>query len=105
MTGTGVRCVDETTSGERHTACELPSGARRLTPRELIRRRVAHGRGPVRPDAPDVERQAEAAVRAFTRGGFLVLVGDRQIEDLDAELDLSEGAEVTFLRLVPLVGG
>jgi hypothetical protein len=53
----------------------------------------------------DWERQADAAVTAFGRNGFFVLVGDRQVEDLDEELTLDEASDVAFVRLVPLVGG
>lgn len=53
----------------------------------------------------DWERQADAAVTAFGRNGFFVLVGDRQVEDLDAELTLDEASHVTFVRLIQLVGG
>jgi hypothetical protein len=53
----------------------------------------------------DPERQFLSAVEAFGRNGFLVLVGDRQVEELDAELDLRTDTEVCFLKLVPLVGG
>jgi hypothetical protein len=34
-----------------------------------------------------------------------VLVNDHQVTDLAATVTLSPGAEVTFLKLVPLVGG
>jgi hypothetical protein len=44
-------------------------------------------------------------VRAFGRNGFLVFVGDRQVEDLDQELTLAEADVVSFVRLVPLAGG
>lgn len=101
----------------------------RLTLRELIRRRVyqevaefnanpsGRFRGLVQPGAAeraldggrtrriDWQRQFEAAVEAFGRNGFVVLVGDRQVTDLDAEVDLGRDVEVTFLKLVPLVGG
>ncbi len=33
----------------------------------------------------------------FGRNGFFVLVGDRQVEDLDAELGLDEASEVAFV--------
>ena len=45
------------------------------------------------------------AETAFSRNGFVVLVGDRQIEELDEEVDLRRDTEVTFLKLVALVGG
>lgn len=53
----------------------------------------------------DWEAQAAAALAAFAKNGFFVVVGDRQVDDLDAELEVSETSEVAFVRLVPLVGG
>jgi hypothetical protein len=53
----------------------------------------------------DWERQAEIALRGFTQNAFFVLVGDRQVEDLDEELALDEMEAVSFVRLVPLAGG
>ena len=43
--------------------------------------------------------------QAFTRNGFFVLVGDRQVESLDEELELKVDTDVSFVKLVPLVGG
>ncbi|MFF3321488.1 hypothetical protein [Streptomyces sp. NPDC002889] len=115
-----VTFVDETTSGSRSDGWGLEIAEERLALRELIRRRVFeevaefHARGTgtfqglVRPrDSGRVDPQAECelALAAFARGGFLVLAGDRQVEELDEEVDLRLGIEVTFLRLVPLVGG
>jgi hypothetical protein len=34
-----------------------------------------------------------------------VIVGDRQVDDLDEELELTPETEIRFLRLTPLVGG
>jgi hypothetical protein len=34
-----------------------------------------------------------------------VLVGDRQVDDLDESIDLAVASEVAFVRLVPLMGG
>ena len=53
----------------------------------------------------DWETQYERALQAFARNGFFVLVGDRQVEDLDEELELKVDTEVSFVKLVPLVGG
>lgn len=121
-----VRVVDETTSGGRSGGWGLECVEGRLALREVVRRRVVHEvaagelRGLVQPTEAervlngyavgatrrvDAERQVELALAAFERNGFLVLVGDRQIEDLDEEIELSAGVEVTFLKLVPLVGG
>ena len=53
----------------------------------------------------DWQEQFEKAVEAFDRRRFLLLVGDRQVESLDEELMLGAETEITFLKLVPLVGG
>ncbi len=57
------------------------------------------------PRTLDWRAQADAALSAFGRNGFFVFAGDRQVEDLDEELALAEAAVVSFVRLVPLVGG
>lgn len=127
-----VAFVDETTSGKRSDAWHLEVFEERLTLREVIRRRVfqevaEHNassvltfRGLVQPSdtqrAPggyrmskprrvDPETQYEYAVDAFARNGFVVLVDDKQVEDLDAMLEMGTRTEMTFLKLVPLVGG
>jgi hypothetical protein len=127
-----VTIADETTSGERGDTWILDIAEERLALREVIRRRVfkevaeynarhpAVFRSLVQPAGAELTRNgyalrerrhvdAEAqyllAVKAFGRNGFVVLVGDRQVEDLDAEVDLPAGTEVTFMKLVPLVGG
>jgi|SRR5579871_1123521 len=53
----------------------------------------------------DWQEQAERALLDFQRNRYFVLVGDRQIEELEDEIELLPGAEVTFLRLIPLAGG
>jgi hypothetical protein len=127
-----VSFVDETTSGGRGAAWAMEIFEERLALRELIRRRVhqevaEHNaaqsqvfRGLVQPtDAEatlngyrlprarhiDADRQFALAVTAFGRNAFVVLVGDRQVEELDDIVDLHRDTEVTFLKLVALVGG
>ncbi|MEU5835764.1 hypothetical protein ABZ820_19090 [Streptomyces diacarni] len=132
---TQIVCADESTSQGRFAALVLDVEEERVSVRELIRRRVfqevaeyhageAAGpfRGLVRPTADeavlngsrgpsrpphriDPERQFDAAVRAFERNGFLLLTQERQLTRLDEEIDLVAGSEITFLKLVPLVGG
>ncbi len=51
----------------------------------------------------DPERQFEMAIDAFYRNGFIVLLDDRQVEELEEEI--RPDTTVTFLKLVPLVGG
>ncbi|MFG2944997.1 hypothetical protein [Streptomyces adustus] len=127
-----VTFVDETTSGDRGAGWGIEIAEERLALRELIRRRVfqevaEHNarmpgvfQGLVQPEDTervlngyalrtprriDPEAQTALALKAFAGNGFLVLVGDRQVTDLDAEIDLVLGTEVTFLKLVALVGG
>jgi hypothetical protein len=107
--------------------------AERITVRELIRARVykevrdynlsqpEYFRGLVQPtDAErtlngfklrqgrriDPEKQFEKAIESFYRNGFLILVDDRQVDELEEEIEIRPDATtVTFLKLVPLVGG
>jgi hypothetical protein len=53
----------------------------------------------------DPERQFERAIESFYRNGFLILVNDRQLVDLEEEIDIQPDTTVVFLKLVPLVGG
>jgi hypothetical protein len=127
-----VTIFDETTSGERTSSLTLEFLTARVTARELIRRRVyeevqeynlstpEYFRGLVQPtNAEQVlngyklrerhrinwEEQYDRAVEAFERNGFFMLVDDRQVESLDEEIELKVGTEVSFVKLVPLVGG
>jgi hypothetical protein len=67
--------------------------------------RTLNGYALRRPRRLDPEAQAKIALDAFTRNGFFVFVGDRQVDDLDEELTLADTDVVSFVRLVPLVGG
>ncbi|MEV4844496.1 hypothetical protein AB0K20_14915 [Micromonospora matsumotoense] len=127
-----VTVRDETATGRAIDQWPLAGLPERISARELVRLRVREEvarfnadqtdlfRGLVRPtDAEatwngyrvgqgrrlDWERQADAACAAFARNGFVLLVGDRQVEDLDEEIDLLAEPEVAFVRLVALVGG
>lgn len=95
-----VTFVDETTLGARTASEPLAVPEERLPLRELIARRVALETGP-----EGYEAALARALDAFARNGFLVLVGDRQIEDPDEWVALGPATEVVFLKLVPLVGG
>jgi len=53
----------------------------------------------------DPERQFELAKRAFYSNGFILLVDDRQVDELEDEIQIRPDTTVTFLKLVPLVGG
>lgn len=123
---------DETTAGERTSGLTLEFLTARVTARELIRRRVyeevqeynlstpEYFRGLVQPAEAekvlngyklrerrkiDWEEQYARAAEAFEQNGFFMLVDDRQVERLDEEIELKVGTEVSFIKLVPLVGG
>jgi len=123
---------DETASGRTVDELTISYGPPTITVRELVRLRVREEvarhnanpsttfRGLVRPtDAEqaangyelrkvrtlDWEAQADVAVDAFTRNGFFILVGDRQVLDLDEVVDLAGDPHIAFVRLTPLAGG
>ena len=58
-----------------------------------------------KPRQLDWENQFAQAIAAFERNGFLILVDDEQLTELEAEIVISPTTVVTFLKLVPLVGG
>jgi hypothetical protein len=123
---------DETTSGQKTNTFTLDCLTERMTVRELIRARIyqevqdynqkepEYFRGLVEPTAAervlngyklkarrkiDWEEQYGRALEAFERNGFFVLVGNRQAETLDEEFEVKVDNEVSFVKLVPLVGG
>ncbi len=122
---------DETTAGETLAKMELQLEAETVTAAELIRARVhqevrAHNasatqspfRGLVRPiwdqltrptqttaQLVDADAQTAVALRAFERGRVLLLVDDKQVTELNETVTLTSASSVSFLKLVPLVGG
>jgi len=127
-----ILVCDETPTGERTNTVRLTLASERITARELIERRVRseveiqnrdggeYYRGLVTPkDAEvalngarlrkgrqlDADEQCRVACDAFEKNAFFMLAGDRQIEDLDETIVVTPGLEVSFVRLVPLVGG
>ncbi len=128
-----VTVRDETTAGAPVNELQLELPSERLTVRELIRSRVYQEvkdhnvraaqttfRGLVQPtDAErelngyrlrqprqiDWKKQFDVALEAYERNGFVILVDDCQTGALDEEVELSAGTAVSFLKLVPLVGG
>ena len=58
-----------------------------------------------KPRHVDPQKQFDKAIEAFEGNGFLVSVDDKQVETLDDEIALRPETEVSFLKLVPLVGG
>lgn len=123
---------DETTSGQKTNTFTLDCLTEKITVRELIRARIyqevqdynqkepEYFRGLVEPTNAervlngykikakrkiDWQEQYQRALEAFDRNGFFVLVGDRQADSLDQEFQVKVDTEVSFVKLVPLVGG
>jgi hypothetical protein len=129
---TTITIKDESVTGQSISAFPLELLTEQITVRELIRSRVyqevddynrkapEYFRGLVQPtDAEqtlngykvrkarqiDWKTQFDKALEAFQRNNFFVLVDDRQVEELDEELTLTHTSTVSFVKLVPLVGG
>jgi hypothetical protein len=132
---TTLKIRDETTVGlggdaDRDFTLDVPE--ERITARDLIRARVYREVRDYNLDQPEIfqglvqpsdaertlngfkmrsrrsidpERQFELAKRAFYANGFILLVDDRQVAELEEEIEIRPETTVTFLKLLPLVGG
>lgn len=123
-----ITICDELIPGNVYSSFTIDLPSMTITARELIELRVerevrVHNQSPtqrfeglVQPDEArrngrrvaepiDWRKQASVAIEAFQRNGFLLLVGERQITDLDEEIELEKESTATFIRLVPLMGG
>jgi hypothetical protein len=101
-----LQVSDATASGQKLHTFTLDHLAERLTVRELIRARIYQ-------EVQDHNRSGATLFRGLvqptdterTLNGFFVLVGDRQAEGLDEAFAVTPETEVSFVKLVPLVGG
>jgi hypothetical protein len=57
------------------------------------------------PRQVDPQAQYEKAIQAYENNGFIVLVDDQQAGSLDDTIRLRPETSVTFLKLLPLLGG
>ncbi len=123
---------DTTMSGETLQELSLDVLSERISVRELIRSRVyqevqdhnrrqpprfagliepegdertLNGEKPTRPRQIDWNRQFERVLQAFRKNQILILLGDRQLTDLDEEIVIGPKTEISFLRLTLLTGG
>ncbi len=53
----------------------------------------------------DAEKQIYVAMDGFVKNQFVVLINDRQIEDLEEEFNVSAIDKISFIKIMPLVGG
>lgn len=123
---------DESTGGGQPHQLVIEFLTERITVRELIRSRVyqevqdynraqpevfrgliaptdsersLNGYRLKKPRQLDWKKQFEKALEGFRKGQFLILIDQRQAEDLDEEIVLAPGTDVSFLRLTMLTGG
>lgn len=125
---------DETTAsvGKADYVITLRLSSTRLTARDLIRERVRQEvedfnrkqsdlyNGLVQPTDTertlngfkfrerrtlDWQEQFAKAIEGFERNAFILLVDESQVDDLDHVIPISPQTQVTFVKLVPLVGG
>jgi hypothetical protein len=130
--GTKLTVRDETTAGATTGEYVLDLLTERITVRELIRSRVyqevqdynlkkperflglvqptdseqmLNGYKVQKPRQIDWHRQFDAALEAFLSNRVLILIDDHQATDLDEEIVIEADTKVTFLKLMPLIGG
>ncbi|MDV3352435.1 hypothetical protein QGP82_27410 [Leptothoe sp. LEGE 181152] len=130
--GSKLLVRDETTLGQSSHSLMLTFSTERITVQELIRSRIYqevkdynvklsdHFHGLVKPTEAeqtlngyklrlprkiDWEKQYEQAIEAFLGNGFIVLVDDQQVDSLEEQIEIRSNTSVSFLKLVPLVGG
>lgn len=117
---TTVTVMERSSTGQttRETVLELLT--EHVSVRELIRARVlqelrhrlrrdanarSHGAAAPPGSAGDPEAECDQALDAFARGQILVFLDDRQLETLDETIVVRPATRLSFLKLVPLVGG
>ena len=124
---TALTIHDVTTAGERRQSLTLHLPDPTITARELIRARVFEEVRVYNAALPehflgvqstgterevngyefreqrklDWHAQNRAALEAFDRSGFVLLVDDRPVESLDEEIRVQPQTQVTFLKWAP----
>jgi hypothetical protein len=125
-----LKIIDQTLGVHPRITRELRLVSERITLRELLERRINEevaelnaGADAIQPlitpthqekqlndkvSPPrqvDPVRQLAAAAEAFERRRIVIIVGERQILNVDEPLIITADREVRFIKLVPLVGG
>lgn len=128
-----LRVVDETSSGKIYNETVLRLASTRVCARDVIEQRVRQEvrkfndakkkelfSGLVQPRNTeqelngyrfkkekiiDADEQVDIAITAFSENKYFFLVDDRQVESLDDEFGITDTTKVTFLKLIPVVGG
>lgn len=123
---------DESTTGDISEPITLEFLTDHITVRELIRERVYQEvkdynanqgevfKGLIQPSDAEIaingfkirkprhidwQPQFQTACDAFTANQVLILIDDHQAQSLEEQIVITPRTEVSFLKLVPLVGG
>ena len=76
-----------------------PTQAEQALNRGKIEYRMKHHR-PI-----DLEEQFARALDGFSKNSFFILIDDKQAASLDQEFTINPATHVSFVKLIPLVGG
>ncbi len=132
MNAVTISIIDETATGKTLLKTELRLVSERITARELIKRRIQKEvdefnnkeseifQGLIQPTQTEIhlngyrlkqqrrldwEKQYNKAIEAFEHNDYILIAEEKQIETLDDKIVLTDHTSVTFLKLIPLVGG
>ena len=127
-----LKIKDETSDGKSISESVIQFPVERITVKALIEARVyqevtsynagksAQFKGLVQPSESEVMlngfrlpngitvdqgKQTQTAISAFKSNGFFLLVNDKQVTELDDFILITPNTVVSFLKLIPLVGG
>lgn len=53
----------------------------------------------------DASEQCKKAIEGYEKNSFILLANDKQTEFLEQIIEINENTEITFIKLIPLVGG
>ena len=122
-----ITIKDESLSGSQ-PSWKLDITEEQSTVREIIRRRIyqevseynakkrIHSSGLIpstslspspADSAPSLDWQThyDQAITSFEKRHYIVIINDQQVTHLDTPIHLSAQSTITFLKLVPLIGG
>lgn len=127
-----LKFKDETMAGQTLRAWTVPIVIDRITVREIIETRVTrevekynetcsdYYNGLVQPDETEVtlngykmnktrrinpEEQCRKAIDGYKSNSYIILINNSQPESLDELIEIDENTEISFIKLIPLVGG
>lgn len=53
----------------------------------------------------DPEKQYYLALDAFNKNNYFLIINNKQVEELEQEIEIQDNMELQFIKLTPLVGG